>query len=91
MQSSPQYPALARLLALNNQVHDLENQLLGVVVPGVPLEPAAAGSISETSPIAALQEEIARGARASLAACWLSMPGDDFRGSPKAQRVVKGP
>lgn len=78
MRSSPQVPSLARLLALNNQVHDLENRLLGVAVSGFPLQPVAAGPRSETNPIAELQEEIDRGARASLAACWLSMPEDDL-------------
>ena len=78
MRSSPQVPSLARLLALNNQVHDLENRLLGVAVSGFPLQPVAAGARPETNPIAELQEEIDRGARASLAACWLSMPEDDL-------------
>ena len=78
MQSSPQYPALARLLALNNQVHDLEKELLGVEVPGAPLQPVAGVSIWDASAIAGLQEKIDRGARASLTACWLSMPEDDF-------------
>ncbi len=77
MRSSPQVPSLARLLALNNQVHDLENRLLGVAVSGAPIRPVAVGPRPGTNPIAELQEEIDRGARASLAACWLSMPEDD--------------
>ena len=77
MRSSPQYPTLARLLALNNQVHDLENRLLGVAVPDGRYKPAPAIDAPASNSIAALQEEIDQGARASLATCWLGIPEDD--------------
>jgi hypothetical protein len=73
MSANIQYPALARLLTLNNQVHDLENQLLAVPVP------ATAGSrvsIPGTVDIAEMQERIDQGVRASLTTCWLGMPED---------------
>jgi hypothetical protein len=70
------YSALTRLLTLNNQVHDLENQLLGVVLPrgGKWLDsPVATQGLDR---VAQMQEQIDRGVRASLTACWLGMPGE---------------
>lgn len=60
MNGNLQYSVLTRLLALNNQAHDMENRLL--------LEPVAANG---TSRIAEMQEEIALVQRTSLATCWL--------------------
>ena len=37
MDGSLQYSALTRLLTLNNQVHDLENQMLTEKVPAIPV------------------------------------------------------
>ena len=76
MSSSLQYSTLTRLLALNNQVHDLENQLLGVAVPRGRLDPVVTINIPSSNQIAEIQEEIDRGVRASLTTCWLGMPGD---------------
>ena len=74
MSSSAQYVTLTRLLVLNNRVHDLENQLLGVVVPGGREKPVVTVAAPMSSQIAELQEEIDQGVRASLATCWLGMP-----------------
>ena len=76
MSSSLQYSTLTRLLALNNQVHDLENQLLGVAVPRGRLDPVVTVTVPSSNQIAEIQEEIDRGVRASLTTCWLGMPGD---------------
>ena len=76
MSSSLQYSTLTRLLALNNQVHDLENQLLGVAVPRGRLDPVVTVTVPSSNQIAEIQEEIDRGVRASLITCWLGMPGD---------------
>jgi len=70
-----EYVTLARLLTLNNQVHDLESQLLAVSLPTGLLSPGPASPNS--SPIANIQEEIAQGVRASLAACWLGSPQEE--------------
>ena len=76
MKSGLPYPALTRLLSLNNRVHDLENQLRRVTVPmGVVGEQARADGIAASS-IAQMQEEIDQGVRASLITCWLSMGTD---------------
>ena len=75
MNGSLQYTALTRLLALNNQVHDLENQMLAEMVPIVPYPSVGAANVSDQvfsgSRIAEIQDEIDRFARASLATCWL--------------------
>ena len=76
MNSSSQYSTLARLLALNNRVHDLKNQLLGVAVPDGRDQPVLTMAAPMSSRIAELQEEIDRDLRASLATCWLGMPGE---------------
>lgn len=74
MSSNPQAIVLARLLTLNNRVHDLENLLrqtrLRVVAGGelAHLESAWPGLIAQ------LQQEIDRLVRASLMTCWLGMP-----------------
>ena len=76
MNSSSEYSTLTRLLALNNRVHDLKNQLLGVAVPDGRDKPVLTMAAPMSSRIAELQEEIDREMRASLATCWLGMPGD---------------
>ena len=70
------YPALTRLLGLNNRVHDLENQLLRVTLPvEVVGEQGQAGTLAANS-IAQIQEEIDQGVRASLMTCWLGTGAD---------------
>ncbi len=65
------FPALTRLLSLNNRVHDLENQLRRVTLPvEVAGGQASAGTLAPNS-IAQMQEEIDQGVRASLITCWL--------------------
>ena len=88
MSASLPYSTLVRLLTLNNQVHDLENRMMGVelqqvrVRPDVPEAPEApeapefSGRATGANRIAEIQEEIDRGVRASLTACWLGLPGD---------------
>ena len=67
------YPALTRLLSLNNRVHDLENQLRRVTLPvDVVGEQARAGTLAASS-IAQIQDEIDQGVRASLITCWLGI------------------
>ena len=63
MSGNVQYSVLTRLLTLNNQAHDMENQLL--------LEPVVANGPSR---IAEMQEAIALVRRTSLATCWLDDP-----------------
>ena len=76
MNSGLPYPALTRLLSLNNRVHDLENQLLRVTLPvGVEGGQFRAGGAAANS-IAQMQEEIDRGVRASLMTCWLGTEAD---------------
>jgi hypothetical protein len=76
--SSVQYTALARLLTLNNRVHDLEELLRQM---SVSLRQAREGSWPQElqeglqlSPLAELQDEMDREVRASLVTCWLAMP-----------------
>ena len=75
MSADLQYSVLTRLLALNNQVHDLENQLLAAVVPLGRLHPESVG-VPGLNQIADLQEQIDRGVRASLTTCWLATHED---------------
>jgi hypothetical protein len=78
MSSSVQYTALARLLTLNNRVHDLEELLLQMSVPlGQTREdswPQELQKEPQLSPLAELQDEMDREVRASLVTCWLAMP-----------------
>jgi len=71
MNGSLQYSALTRLLALNNQIHDLENQMLTETVPVGARGAIISAQMASGSRIAEIQEEIDRTARASLATCWL--------------------
>ena len=73
MNSSLQYSALTRLLALNNEVHDLENQLRRESLPRWRSGGSTILAVGEPSRIAEMQEEIDRGVRASLTTCWLGM------------------
>ena len=76
MNSGLPYPALTRLLSLNNRVHDLENQLRRVTLPVEVLgEQARTGTLASSS-IAQMQEEIDQGVRASLMTCWLGTGAD---------------
>ena len=73
MDSGLSYPALTRLLSLNNRVHDLENQLRRVTLPvEVVGEQDWAGTLGASS-IAQIQEEIDQRVRSSLMTCWLGM------------------
>ena len=65
------YTILTRLLTLNNQVHDLENQLMTESVPSLPGYPQAVMTSSGANRIAEMQDRIAQGVRASLTTCWL--------------------
>ncbi len=71
MNGSLQYSALTRLLSLNNQVHDLENQMLMESVPVGARGAMISTQMASGSRIAEIQEEMDRAARASLATCWL--------------------
>ena len=77
MNSSLQYSALTRLLTLNNQVHDLENQMMAEAVPAVPVGPELMDRMFSGNRIAEIQDEIDRFARASLATCWLGNSNSD--------------
>ena len=68
--------ALTRLLTLNNEVHDLENQLRQEILPRLRLEHHIRFETDKINEIARMQEEIDQGARASLVTCWLGIPGD---------------
>ena len=71
MNGSLQYSSLTRLLTLNNQVHDLENQMLSVSVPAIPVGLVISEQMFAGNRIAEIQNEIDEAARASLATCWL--------------------
>ncbi len=77
MNGSLQYSALTRLLTLNNQVHDLENQMLTVPVPTRTAGVVISDQMTSGSRIAEIQEEIDQATRASLATCWLGNADDD--------------
>ena len=77
MNGSLQYSALTRLLTLNNQVHDLENQMLAVVIPTLLPDDVASNYIPANNRIAEIQEEIDQTTRASLATCWLGNADND--------------
>ncbi len=77
MNGSLQYSALTRLLTLNNQVHDLENQMLTESVPVGARGAMIAAQMAWGSRIAEIQEEIDRTTRASLATCWLGNSDDE--------------
>ena len=80
MNGSLQYSALTRLLTLNNQVHDLENEMLAESVPVGARGAMIAAQMASGSRIAEIQEEIDRTTRASLATCWLGNSVDEEYG-----------
>jgi len=71
-----EYTVLTRLLTLNNQVHDLENQLMSESIPSLQnhLEPVMTSTT--VNRIAEMQDRIAQGVRASLTTCWLGASDD---------------
>ena len=80
-----EYTVLTRLLTLNNQVHDLENQLMTESVPSLWKHPGSVmtsvgGNRADgVNRIAEMQDRIAQGVRASLPTCWLGASDDlDF-------------
>ncbi|MSQ05747.1 MAG: hypothetical protein EXR54_05030 [Dehalococcoidia bacterium] len=79
MNSSTQYAALARLLELNNRVHDLQHELNQMPLPQS-LAPAELTSeeawfeVIALNRVGRLQDEIDRETRASLVTAWLGMP-----------------
>ncbi|MCH8279394.1 MAG: hypothetical protein J4O03_00595 [Chloroflexi bacterium] len=77
MNDSLQYPTLARLLAINNRVHDLENQLLRESVPTTALLNQSSIETAPLNRIAEMQAEIDQGVRASLVTCWMGVVDDD--------------
>ena len=79
MSDKLEYTVLTRLLTLNNQVHDLENQLMTESVPSLPLNHELVMTTSGANRIAEMQDRIAQGVRASLTTCWLGASQDlDF-------------
>ena len=76
MSDKLEYTVLTRLLTLNSQVHDLENQLMTESIPSSPgfSEPLMASSGENR--IADMQDRIAQGVRASLTTCWLGASQD---------------
>ena len=77
MRDSLQYSTLARLLAINNQVHDLENQLRRESVPTTALLNQSSSEGHPLNRIAEMQAEIDQGVRASLVTCWMGVVDDD--------------
>ena len=77
MNGSLQYSALARVLTLNNHIHDLERQILSVEVPSNMASAVPSGERPSSSSIADIQEEIDRAMRASLATCWLGNENEE--------------
>ena len=71
MSDKLEYTVLTRLLTLNNQVHDLENQLMTESVPSLPEQPESLMTSTSANRIAEMQDRIAQGVRASLTTCWL--------------------
>ena len=74
MNSITQYAALARLLELNNRVHDLQNELNQAPLPQGMVPEEAWFEVMALNRVGQLQEEIDRETRASLVTCWLGMP-----------------
>ena len=77
MNGSLQYSALARVLTLNNHIHDLENLILAVEVPLHMASDVQFSERSSSSSISDIQEEIDRTMRASLATCWLGNENEE--------------
>ena len=77
MNGSLQYSALARILTLNNQIHDLENQMLTVEVLPFNVGVARFNEMPPSNVIAEIQDEIDLATRASLATCWLGNANEE--------------
>ena len=77
MNGSLQYSALARVLTLNNQIHDLENQILAVELPSCTVSVSQFFEGQSNSRIAEIQEKIDQATRASLATCWLGNENEE--------------
>ena len=77
MNGNLQYSALARILTLNNKIHDLENQILAVELPSCTVSVSECHEGQPNSRIAEIQEEIDQATRASLATCWLGNADDE--------------
>ena len=71
-----EYTVLTRLLTLNNQVHDLENQLMSESIPSLQNHPESIMTSTTVNRIAEMQDRIAQGVRASLTTCWLGASDD---------------
>ena len=71
-----EYTVLTRLLTLNNQVHDLENQLMSESIPSLQNHPESIMTSTTVNRIAEMQDRIALGVRASLTTCWLGASDD---------------
>ncbi len=74
MNSMTQYAALARLLELNNRVHDLQNELNQMPLPQGLAPENAWFEVVALNRVGQFQEEIDRETRASLVTAWLGMP-----------------
>ena len=71
-------PVLTRLLILNNEVHDLENQLRYKKLPRLRLEHHVRFEADKINDIARMQDEMDQNVRASLTTCWLGMPNGKY-------------
>jgi len=71
MDSSLSQSALSRLLALNNQAHDLDRQLKNIYI-SVSQDEVREASVFTPNTIADLQDDFDRTVRASLVTCWLA-------------------
>ena len=76
MSDKLEYKVLTRLLTLNNQVHDLENQLMTESLPSSLEYPESVMTSTGANRIAEMQDRIAQGVRASLTTCWLGASDD---------------
>ncbi|MBM3941795.1 MAG: hypothetical protein FJ316_02505 [SAR202 cluster bacterium] len=74
MNSATQYAAFARMLDLNNRIHDLQQELGQVVVPLGDYPEEAWFEVVALGRVARLQDKIDRETRASIVTCWLGMP-----------------
>ena len=71
MNRSLNQSALSRLLALNNQAHDLDRQLKNIHI-SVSQDEVSEASVFTPNTIADLQDDFDRMVRAGLVTCWLA-------------------
>ena len=71
MDSSLSQSVLSRLLALNNQAHDLDRQLKNIRLP-VSQDEVREASVFTPNTIGDLQDDFDRTVRAGLVTCWLA-------------------